>query len=333
MARGFDAGLVTAHRLRDLHSLTVADAVAVYVASKSHLSARGLENVKVHAGHVTDALGAAMMHEVTRARVQEWVSDLTCSPSSAGKRLTLLRATFRLMGMPDPSVGVAVRAPAPLHEPLSLQDVAAIARTSRTPTPSKHGPKQERANADTYHALILVMGVLGLRVSEAAALRCRHVEKNTLLVPGTKTSTSRRRLTVPASVMARLHGLVGERGPDELLFQTSTGTAFTREKIGVIVRDASERAIGRRISPHQLRHAAAAAMLERTHGNLPVVSRALGHASTAVTAAVYGAVTDAAVGSALAKVALDFDAILDPDSASRFAAAQEHVSLVPDEDF
>ncbi|AFV90065.1 INT_phiLC3_C multi-domain protein [Acidipropionibacterium acidipropionici ATCC 4875] len=126
---------------------------------------------------------------------------------------------------------------------------------------------------------------------------------------------------------------MGKRGPDELLFQTSTGTAFTREKIGVIVRDASERAIGRRISPPQLRHAAAAAMLERTHGNLPVVSRALGHASTAVTAAVYGAVTDAAVGSALAKVALDFDAILDPDSASRFAAAQEHVPLVPDEDF
>ncbi|AFV90066.1 hypothetical protein PACID_22830 [Acidipropionibacterium acidipropionici ATCC 4875] len=43
--------------------------MAVYVASKSHLSARGLENVMVHAGHVTDALGAAMMHEVTRARV------------------------------------------------------------------------------------------------------------------------------------------------------------------------------------------------------------------------------------------------------------------------
>lgn len=58
LEKGFDVGLVVAHRHRDLRTLTVADAVAVHVASKRHLSARGLENVKVHAGHVVDELVA-----------------------------------------------------------------------------------------------------------------------------------------------------------------------------------------------------------------------------------------------------------------------------------
>lgn len=310
--------------LRVMGDLTVEHAVEVHLHSKRNLAERGLENAKVHAGHVVDALGERPVHELTKPDIEDWLTGINCAPSSKTKRLAVLRSALRHVGQPDPSVGVTVRQETQQHVFLTLPELVDVAKASRFRAPIRHQSHVERPNADVWETLILVMGVLGLRVSEALGLRVRDVEETALFIAGTKTAHSRRRIPLPKEMRTRLLAVAGTKDSDRLLFTTGQGTAIPRERVGDRVREASERVLGKKIRPHDLRHTAAAHIIER--GGIPVASKVLGHASPAITAALYGNVTDSSVERTMKSISGVVDEMLKPPAAP-------HLPTDPDELF
>jgi integrase len=154
-----------------------------------------------------------------------------------------------------------------------------------------------------YGALIAVMGVCGLRWGEAAALRGRHVdtlrrrlvieeslaEISGRLVFGTTKSHARRRVPVPASLLARLPAA----GPDELVFRGPKGGPLryryfymkhwrpTLERLGLPAAGV-----------HVLRHSAAARIVS-AGGSAKTLQTVLGHRSAAFSLTTYAHLFDA----------------------------------------
>lgn len=290
---------------------TVADAVAEYVHSKRHLSPRGLENVQLHASHVTKALGTITLADLTREQVEDWLASLVdVAPSSRAKRLTALRKALALAGLPDVTDGLAVRQQRTIQDFLTIDELVRVAKAARLPAPSKHGPKQERQHADLWETLILLMGTSGPRVSEAIAINVGHIDAGalTLFIPGTKTERSRRKIPIGGSIANRLAKLAEGRHAQEPLFATSKGTRLSRERIGERVREASERALGRRVRAHDLRHTAAALLIEA--GGLVAASEILGHANPGITASIYGHVSPAQLRRITGRVDSDLTGLL-----------------------
>ena len=305
--------LRTIERMKSAGALTVAHAMEVHLFSKRHLSPRGLENARLHAGWVVAGLGEVSATALTKVRVEDWLaSDPGVAPSSWGKRLSALRSALKLAGVADPSAGIVVKL---MREPmdfLTLEELTAVARAVKDVTPSLHGPKGQRRNAHMWQALVLFLGLCGPRLSEALSVRIGDIEpkRARVLIRGTKTAASRRFVPVPQTVMERFVFLSKSREPSEWLFATSVGTQIGRERVGERVREASLRALGRQIRTHDLRHTAATHLIEA--GGLMVASKVLGHANPGITATLYGHVTQKAIDSAVGQVGRELMHELEP---------------------
>lgn len=135
-------------------------------------------------------------------------------------------------------------------------------------------------------ALLTLLYVAGLRVSELCALRWRDVQpraagQTQVTVQGKGGTT--RTVLIPARTAA----LLGERGgPERPVFASrKRGGPLDRSQVYRIVRAAARRAgLPMAVSPHWLRHAHASHALERGAA-IPLVQQTLGHASVATTGA------------------------------------------------
>jgi len=133
-------------------------------------------------------------------------------------------------------------------------------------------------------ALLTLLYVAGLRVSELCALKWRDVQPRTdaqaqITVQGKGGKT--RTILIPARAAA----LLGERGgPDQPLFVSRKGGShLDRSQVHRIVQAAARRAgLTIAVSPHWLRHAHASHALERGAA-IHLVQQTLGHASVATT--------------------------------------------------
>lgn len=133
-------------------------------------------------------------------------------------------------------------------------------------------------------ALLTLLYVAGLRVSELCALRWRDVQPRAeggaqLTVQGKGGAT--RTILIPARVAT----LLGARGgPERPVFASrKRGRALDRSQVHRIVRAAARRAgLTMPVSPHWLRHAHASHALERG-APIHLVQQTLGHASVATT--------------------------------------------------
>lgn len=171
-----------------------------------------------------------------------------------------------------------------------------------------------------YAPLVWLLGTVGLRWGEAAALRACDVnvlrrrisvERNAVLVGreviiGTPKTHEVRQVAVPASVMNMLRPLVESRLPDALLWPGPDGAPlrvpspkqwFYKAVSKCRAEDDSFPAL----SPHGLRHTAASLMVS-SGANVKVVQSQLGHASAAMTLDTYSDLFDEdldAVGAAM----------------------------------
>jgi integrase len=159
---------------------------------------------------------------------------------------------------------------------------------------------------DKSRALVGVMALAGLRVSEAAALRWRSVDLTSarLTVEDSKTDAGRRVISDLNPELVELLKVQRMRskftGPDDLVFATTTGREKNRSSIArQVLKPALERAnkgrvaAGRppiaRASCHDLRRTFCA--LAFAAGASPAaVMNALGHTSASLSLEVYGKV-------------------------------------------
>lgn len=290
---------------------TVGDIVRRYRESKRGLSPRGLEAHHYVCDRVIDGLGDVAIVDLDLETVERWLaSDAAIAPSSWSKRLTALRKALAEAGLPDPSAGVVVRQRRTIQQFLTIDELVQVARAARQTKPGKHSPKQERPHADLWQAMILLMGTAGPRVSEVIDLNVEHLDiaAGELFVPGTKTIRSRRKIPIGQAVAEMLGDLTNNKQPTDPIFATSKNTRINRSRISERVREASQRALGRSVRAHDLRHTAAALLIEA--GGLVAASEILGHAHPGITATVYGHVTPAELRRITGRVDSDLTGLL-----------------------
>jgi integrase/recombinase XerD len=114
------------------------------------------------------------------------------------------------------------------------------------------------------HALIVMLGMLGLRVGEACSVHIEDLgsERNhhtiRILGKGHKRAT----IPLPPPVFRAINAAIGDRKEGPVLL-TKSGMPMTRGDAGRIVKRLCKKAgITKRISPHSLRHTYITAMLD-----------------------------------------------------------------------
>ena len=174
--------------------------------------------------------------------------------------------------------------------------------------------------------IVWVLGTVGLRWGELAALRVRDVnllrgrlmvERNAVTVGtevsiGTPKTHERREVAVPASVMKLVESRLVGKGPDDLLWPRRDGSPMRPPSHGDWYYTALDRCMWRevpvdpadpdgekskvrtdfpRVTPHGLRHVAAGLMVS-AGANVLAVSRQLGHSDPSLTLKIYAALFD-----------------------------------------
>jgi integrase len=314
-ARDFKAGVRTdmARGKRIAPSaITVARAAELWLASleATDLSANTIAAYRdSYAVHLAPRFGRRRLDAVTVQDIAGWLADARTvgyrrrlhaarfpkarkrpakpyAPRSVALALTTLAQVFkharRFLGFAgEPPTTALVTRERPKVQP----------RPKVILTPEQTGELIAAAPA-AYQDVIAFLASTGARVSEALALRWGGLDLagREVTLPGTKSASSIRTITIPGSLVARLAALklqTADTSAAAPVFQTTTGTAMDRHNVtrrGLWA--ACTRAGLPRVSPHALRHGHGSALLEQGW-SLPAVSRRLGHRNTQVTATVY----------------------------------------------
>lgn len=145
-------------------------------------------------------------------------------------------------------------------------------------------PAESDATALRDHAALILLYGLGLRLSEAAGLRDSELDLEARSARVTGKGEKTRIVPVPEGCVPALAAYRQVRpakaGPGFLAGRGSKG--ISSRTIARIVRRAALRALGRHVSPHQLRHSFATHLLAGG-ANLREIQALLGHASLSTT--------------------------------------------------
>jgi integrase/recombinase XerD len=239
-----------------------------YVRTAEHLSAR---------------LGKPLS-EVTRDELRTYVDELTARGRSASWLTTQLASLAFLyrktLGKPEVVSFLSYpKRHAPLPTVLSLQEVGSLIGAIRHPC---------------YQAIVMVLYGAGLRISEALALEVADVDgaRGVLRVRHGKGNKAREAKLSPTLYQWLRRYWDQHRPPMPYLFASrKTGKPPGHDTVRAALAQAAKQAwIGKRVTPHVLRHSFATHLLE--HGtDVRVVGALLGHASLASTAR-YAKVTE-----------------------------------------
>jgi integrase len=280
--------------------------------------------------HILPVLGdvpvGAIRPSTVAAAVATW--SATLAPGTVGITLRAVRQVLDAAvadGIIASNPAKAVKPPTPprrrdVH--LSDDDVRAIIA----------------ATPERYHALVVSLVGLGLRIGEACGLLVTDVDflRKTVHVrqqrrPGgelgkLKTASSGRDIPADDAVLAALAEQI-RRWPraDEVIFSSVTGRALNRSAAGhAFARTA--KATGIEVSPHSMRHYFGASLIS-AGVSVVAVSRWLGHSSPAITYGVYSHLTanDDQIGrAALAQTMRRVVAPVLPGEAPDAVQAPEH---------
>jgi integrase/recombinase XerD len=268
------------------------DLFLVHVRVEKGLSANTVEGYGHDLRRYLDHLAAAGVTDwarVTRRDVQDHLAALVAgglSARSQARALSAIRGLHRLLAAErltpgDPADEVdSPRRERTLPRLLTPAECAAVlaAPDPRTPAGSR-----DRAMLELLYAT-------GLRVSELVGLTLNDVNLETRVLVARGKGNKERLVPVGApaaeAVRAYLGGarerlLKGRRSPH--LFVTPRGGRMTRQGFAKLLDHHGRAAgIGRRISPHKLRHAFATHLLAGG-ADLRAVQAMLGHADVATT--------------------------------------------------
>jgi integrase/recombinase XerD len=235
------------------------------------------------------AMGVDGWERVGRTELQAHLAELLrqgISSRSQARALSAIRQLHKLLlreriSLADPTDEIGSPRPGRrLPEPLSRAEVEGLLGAI--------DPRSPAGLRD--RAMIELLYATGLRVSELCGLRLNDVDlEGRCLVARGKGSKERMvPVGAPAAeavkgylAVARERILRGRRSPH--LFVTPRGARLTRQGFAKLLnRHARAAGIGRRISPHKLRHSFATHLLEGG-ADLRAVQAMLGHADISTT--------------------------------------------------
>jgi integrase/recombinase XerD len=221
---------------------------------------------------------------LTREELRAYVEEMTARGKSASWLTTQVAAVSFLyrktLGRPELVSFVSYpKKHKPLPTVLSLDEVGALIGAIRHPC---------------YQAIVMVMYGAGLRITEALALEVTDIDaaRGVIRVRHGKGNKAREAKLSPTLYNWLRQYWARQRPPLPYLFASrKTGKAPTAETVRSALAHAAKQAwIGKRVTPHVLRHSFATHLLE--HGtDVRVVGALLGHASLQSTAR-YARVTE-----------------------------------------
>lgn len=287
--------------------VTVSEVQAAWEANLTHLKPKTRHDMlAVWRNHVEPKWGSRKVFSIKPSEVQAWVSSLDRSASLVRQAHAVLAQILDLAVMDK-----AIRENPARGVKLPRKDAA------RKVYLTAEQLSQLVSECTRYKELVWLLGTVGLRWGEAAALRVRDVNvlrnrisiaRNAVtvgkdVVVGTPKTHEVREVAVPSSVMRMLVPVMEGKGLDDLLWPRRDGTPMKPPTHGKWYYNALDRCMEKyegfpRVTPHGLRHVAAGLMIY-AGANVLVVSRQLGHANPSITLSVYAALWEedlAAVG-------------------------------------
>ena len=282
--------------------VTVGDLAPAWLAFQTAVlkpsSAHGLRSAwRVH---VDPRWATTRLADLTHGQVGAWIAELANSNGAS----TVIRAHGVLAGILD----VAVR-----DRRLTENPARGIRLPRKTParrTYLTHEQVARLAGHARHPGLVYVLAYTGMRWGEATALRVRdvepdrrrmHVQQSAVTVNGTirvgspKTHRTRS-IAYPQFLTSFVNDVIAGRHPDELLFgdgHIHLGLPNSQNGwfASAVSRTQSEDPTFPRVTPHELRHTAAALAI-RAGANVKAVQWMLGHASAVMTLDTYGHLFD-----------------------------------------
>lgn len=273
-------------------SSTLLDRFGAYLILERGLSANTLSAYSADVKHLLDwlegeGIGVEEVEEGDLHTFLAMLRDFGISPRSQSRILAGVRSFFKFLRME----GIRPTDPATLIEPpktgRALPDVLSVGEIDAMIA----AIPREKAESLRNRAIIETLYGSGLRVSELVDARLSHLnlDEGVLLVEG---KGSKQRI-VPLSGIsvdlireyihehrARLD--IRDESSD-VIFLNRRGGRLTRVMVFYIIRDLAALAgIGRKVSPHTLRHSFATHLLEGG-ASLASIRAMLGHESIATT--------------------------------------------------
>lgn len=288
-------------------SVTVGTLLDRHLAAKADRAPKTVSTDLHHSRAVREAFGDRYVSTIDATEIEQWSQRTGIARSSRKKQLEILRAAVKravrdqLIDV-DPTDGLVVSLGHGEVPYWSSEELMAVINAAST---------------DMDRALLLVLGLMGLRSGEVRSLLIRDLAGDQLTVKNsgsgsdtTKTRASRRVLPVPATVMPALQEQVGDRLKSEYIFPSPRDPRVARSE--KYVSSALTRAVGRanqkrsdpirRLNVHGLRHTFAAISLSEAGADILSVSRAMGHAKPSVTLDKYGHLAPAGLAPLMAKI-------------------------------
>ena len=225
------------------------------------------------------------LRDVVLRDIQAWglAMEAVNAPKSVERRLSTVRSLFAFahkVGYLQWNVAAAVTTP-PIEDKLAR----------RIPTEDQVAKLLAVLRNPRDNALLRLLYIAGLRISEASGLRWRHLTPRdggeaqlTVFGKGGRT----REILIPATMANRLFALkLRTDGPDDPVFRSRSvarrGVAMGPRDVWKTVKKAVQRAdLPREFSSHHMRHAHASHALDRG-APVHVVQQTLGHASLTTT--------------------------------------------------
>ena len=242
----------------------------------------------VLAAHVLPRWANVPLIHVEHGDVQSWLAELSAAGQSGA---SVRKAHGVLSGI----LGSAVRDRRLPTNPAAGVDLPTLGQSRRRYLTARQVDELADVAGDG-RAAVLVLAYCGLRWSEFAALRVRHMDllrrridvsdavtevNGSHLVWGTPKSHERRSVPIPRFLVDELAIALAGRGRDELAFPGARGGVLRNRTARRAWLDQAAAAIGEAgLTPHELRHTAASLTVS-AGANVKAVQRMLGHASAA----------------------------------------------------
>jgi len=284
-----------------LGRITFAEWVDNYMRDSDKRATTAARDWTVLRKHFLPALGQRRLDSITVLDVQHLVSEMKkhgLQPATVRTNFGVLKAVFSAAVQADliprsPCTGVrGVKSPSATRKQrkcLTAEQVAALAGAM----PVDYRP-------------MIYAGVLGLRWSEVAGLRVRHIDflRRRMVVSETisevdgrlqpadvKTESSRRELAVPSillDMLAEHLAAMGRNNPDDYVFQAKSGGPVRYTNFRSRVWAPAIRATGLDgVTFHSLRHSAGG-LMRQANVHTQLIQQRLGHASSRTTTDIYG---------------------------------------------
>jgi len=276
------------------------DDFLTYCRQEKHLSLNTLAAYRQDLTEFQRFGDIAHIDDITGQHLVAYVSHLTnvrrLAPASIKRRLACFRAMCGwlvrkklLTVSPFAEVQIQIRIPTRLPRCLSHQDAAVLLSAA--------------AGTDTTTGLSLhLLLTTGIRVGELVRIRTSDVDTQQQTVRIFGKGNRERQVFLPskelaATVQSHISARRGSESGDRLI-QNSRGrpvsTASIRRRIRALAKTAE---LGRKVTPHMLRHTAATSLLE-AGVDIRLVQRLLGHHSISTTQ-IYTHVSDTVLKAAV----------------------------------